>query len=186
MTAPSSRQAPTTIGAFIAGEGNLPQSDAKAPRLACARASTTASAPYTLTKLLRAGCYRARVRVVTDQVLASLMVPTAEVLAGHWWTMTEVHRTGAAVTRRPILGERGMGYGVSGKIASVAETQPLAGEGVWRVILAGESIGRLVRRDDQEHEAGAAGWRLLQLDDLTETQLDAYEAAMSGATAVPR
>ena len=123
---------------------------------------------------------------MTDQMLDSLMGLTAEVLAGHWWMMTEVHRSDVAVTRRPALGERGASYGVSGRIASVAETQPLAGDGVWRVTLAGESVGRLVRWDGQECETAAPGWRLLQIDDLTESQLEAYETAMSDAIAMLR
>jgi hypothetical protein len=85
--------------------------------------------------------------------------------------------------RRPALGERAAGYGVSGRIEAVAELQPLAGGGVWRVTLAGESVGRLVRQDKLEYGVEVSGWHLLQLDDLTEAQLDAYEAAMSRLSA---
>lgn len=58
------------------------------------------------------------------------------------------------------------------------DRQPLAADGIWRVTLAGESVGRLVRLDEQEYTSGAAGWQLLQLDDVTDAQLEAYEEAM--------
>lgn len=73
----------------------------------------------------------------------------------------------------PDPGERAVGHGVTGAIVAVPEQQPLAADGIWRVALAGEPFGRLVRRG---HDDGGA-WQLLQLDDLTDAQLDAHEAA---------
>jgi hypothetical protein len=115
---------------------------------------------------------------VTDRVLTLLTGLSAEVLAGHWWAMTQVRRLPAAAVKHPALGERAAGYGVSGRIAVLPNRQPLAVEGIWRVRLAGESVGRLVRLDEQDYSSGAAGWQLLQLDDTTAAQLRAYEAAM--------
>jgi hypothetical protein len=154
----------------------------KRSRLAGAHPVAATIIPAGLISLVRSGYDHARVRAVADQVLASLMGLTAGIVAGQWWAMTERHRL-AAATAPPALGERAAGYGVSGRIAGVPEFQPLADGGVWRVTLSGESVGRLVRRDEQEYASGVAGWGLLQLDDLTETQLDAFEAAMSNAAA---
>lgn len=75
--------------------------------------------------------------------------------------------------RSPDPGDRAVGHGVSGEIVAVPEQQPLAADGIWRVALAGEPFGRLVGR----RRNGVGAWRLLQLDDLTDAQLDAYEAA---------
>ena len=58
------------------------------------------------------------------------------------------------------------------------EYQPLAPIGIWRVALADESVRRLVRQDEQDYSSGQAGWLLLQLDDLTERQIDFYGRAM--------
>ena len=58
------------------------------------------------------------------------------------------------------------------------EHQPLAPTGVWRVALAGESVQRLVRQDEQDYSSGKAGWLLLQIDDLSERQVDFYGNAM--------
>lgn len=79
---------------------------------------------------------------------------------------------------RPAIGQRASGYGMSGTIAAVPRAQPLARDGIWRITLAGETFGRLVRLD-----AGArdGGWRLLRIDDVTDEQFDLYEAAMSDA-----
>lgn len=79
---------------------------------------------------------------------------------------------------RPGIGEHAAGYGVSGTILAVPELQPLAQDGIWRITLAGESFGRLVRLAD-----GGRGrmWQLLQLDDVTDEQFDAYDAAMRTA-----
>lgn len=73
----------------------------------------------------------------------------------------------------PEPGERAVGHGVCGAIVAVPDEQPLKVDGIWRVTLAGEPFGRLVGR--RRGDGGA--WRLLQLDDLTDAQLDAYEAA---------
>lgn len=73
--------------------------------------------------------------------------------------------------RIPTPGERASGHGVDGVIVAVADRQPLAGDDVWRVTLAGEAFGRLVsQRPD-------GVWHLLQLDELTDAQLDVLEAA---------
>lgn len=72
--------------------------------------------------------------------------------------------------RAPNPGDHASGHDVHGIIASVSPRQPLAADGVWRVTLRGESFGRLVRL------APDAGWHLLQLDELTDAQLDALEA----------
>jgi hypothetical protein len=115
---------------------------------------------------------------VADRMLTLLTGLSAEVLAGHWWAMTQVHRLPAIAAKPPALGERAAGYGVSGRIAVVPDRQPLAADGIWRVTLAGESVGRLVRLDEQDYSSGVAGWQLLQLDDITDAQLEAYEAVM--------
>lgn len=74
--------------------------------------------------------------------------------------------------RVPGPGERAAGHGIGGIVAGVPDRQPLAADGIWRVVLAGEAFGRLVGR-------GANGtWRLLSLDDLTDAQLDAFAAAL--------
>lgn len=78
---------------------------------------------------------------------------------------------------RPGIGERASGHGVSGTIAAVPDVQPLARDGIWRVALAGEAVGRLVRRDDRAR----GGWSLLRMDDLADEQFDRYEAAMDDA-----
>jgi hypothetical protein len=73
--------------------------------------------------------------------------------------------------RAPSPGERAVGHGVEGVIVAVAKFQPLAAGQVWRVTLAGEPVGRLVSpRPD-------GVWHLLQLDELTDAQLDVLEAA---------
>ncbi len=77
----------------------------------------------------------------------------------------------------PAVGDRATGHGVSGTVTVVPDRQPLAKDGIWRVILAGEGFGRLVRRRNAER-AGKA-WQLLQLDDISDEQLDSYEASMS-------
>ncbi len=68
--------------------------------------------------------------------------------------------------RPPEPGERAMGHGVSGAVVAVPEQQPLAADNVWRVTLAGEPFGRLVGR------VRDGAWQLLQLDDLTDAQLN--------------
>jgi len=78
----------------------------------------------------------------------------------------------------PRLGERPSGHSVIGTLASVAEQQPLSAENVWRVVLAGEAVGRLVRR------ARDGALQLLQLAELTDAELDIYEAAMGTSRTV--
>jgi len=79
--------------------------------------------------------------------------------------------------RPPEQGERAWGHSVSGAIISVPECQPLAADNIWRVILAGETVGRLVKRSS-EH-----GWMLLQADDLTDLQEAALAEAGRGEAA---
>jgi hypothetical protein len=120
---------------------------------------------------------RARIAAVTDRVLRSVTGLNAEILTEQWWATVEAPRA-TRLGRRPGLGERAAGYGMSGRIAALPERQPLALTGIWRVTLAGESVRRLVRQDEQDYSSGEAGWQLLQLDDLTEQQIDLYETAM--------
>ena len=68
-----------------------------------------------------------------------------------------------------------LGYGVSGTILGIPEQQPLANDEIWRVFLAGEARGRLVRMDRRRN---GITWRLLQLHDVSDAQLEVYEAAM--------
>lgn len=77
---------------------------------------------------------------------------------------------------RPAIGDHATGHGVSGTIAAVPDHQPLAEDGIWRVALAGEGFGRLVRCCRQGR--GERAWQLLQIDDMSDEQLDAYEASM--------
>ena len=142
---------------------------------------TAISAPSRQLGRLRESCRRARIWAVADRVLRLLTGLSAGVLAGHWWAMTEVRRPVTAAARQPVSGERAVGYGVSGRIALVPEFQPLAAGGIWRVTLAGESVGRLARRDEQDYSSGVAGWQLLQLDDITDAQLETYEAHLLDA-----
>ena len=80
-------------------------------------------------------------------------------------------------TERPGPGDPARGPGLKGKIARLRERQPLAAEGIWRVSLEGEDYaGRLVRRSAE------GDWQLLQIDDLTDAQLEAYEKAMQRNT----
>ncbi len=76
----------------------------------------------------------------------------------------------------PAIGDRATGYGARGTVIAVPDCQPLAADGIWRVTLAGEGFGRLVRRGGREHDGEA--WQLLQLDDVSDEQLDTYEASM--------
>ena len=101
----------------------------------------------------------------------------AETLGERWWALIEVPRA-TLPSRRPSLGERAAGYGVTGRIAAMPEHQPLALTGVWRVTLTGESVRRLVRQDEQDYSDGRAGWLLLQIGDLSERQVDLYGKAM--------
>ncbi len=93
--------------------------------------------------------------------------------------MTQMRSSLALHTRQPVTGDHAAGYGVSGAIATVPNCQPLAGHGIWRVILGSETFGRLVRQDEQAFRNGEGGWALLQVDDLNDAQLATYEAVMS-------
>ena len=77
----------------------------------------------------------------------------------------------------PIAGEQASGHGVFRKIAAVPDLQPLASDDIWRVALEGETVIRVVRFHT---EMGGAKWELLAMGDMTDEQLDAYEAAVSG------
>ncbi len=66
-------------------------------------------------------------------------------------------------------------------IAAVPGWQPLEHEGIWRVVLQGEAVVRVVRH--AMRQGGGWRWQLLQMDDMTDEQLDAYEAALSGPDA---
>jgi len=107
---------------------------------------------------------------MTKDVLAGAAGPDTETLAG-------LRQLAAVILgpRRPDPGERAAGHGVSGTIIGVPELQPLGTAEIWRVSLAGEPFGRLVRRSRQNR---LRAWQLLQLNDLTDVQFDAYEAAM--------
>ncbi len=63
------------------------------------------------------------------------------------------------------------------KIAAVPDLQPLASDDIWRVALEGEAVVRVVRF---RTEMGCAKWELLAMGDMTDDQLDVYEAAVSG------
>lgn len=124
-------------------------------------------------------CYKlGATEAMVDRELALLFGLTTEVMAGRWWAMTQMHSSVALRCRQPVTGDRAAGYGVSGTIAAVLECQPLAADGLWRVTLAGETIGRLIRQDEQAFQNGESGWVLLQVDDLSDAQLAAYDAAM--------
>lgn len=73
--------------------------------------------------------------------------------------------------RAPSPGECASGHGLDGVVATVQAYQPLASDGIWRVTLEGESFGRLVR------STPSGVWHLLQLDELTDAQLDVLETA---------
>ena len=79
---------------------------------------------------------------------------------------------------RPVAGDVAAGHGMSCGIAAVPGWQPLERDGIWRVVLHGEVVVRVVR--DATRQGGGWQWRLLQMDDMTDEQLDAYEAALSG------
>lgn len=78
---------------------------------------------------------------------------------------------------RPVAGDAAAGYGVAGEIAAVPDWQPLAHEGIWRVALHGEAVVRIVRCSTQPDST--PHWALLQMDDMTDEQLDTYEEALS-------
>jgi len=82
---------------------------------------------------------------------------------------------------RPVVGDMAAGHGLSCRIAAVPGWQPLEGDGIWRVVLHGEVVVRVVRHATRQ----GSGWRwqLLQMDDMTDEQLDVYEAALSNPDA---
>ncbi len=81
----------------------------------------------------------------------------------------------------PVLGDLAAGHGVSRRIAAVPDWQPLERDGIWRVVLQGEVVVRVVRPATRQDSA--LRWELLRMDDMTDEQLDAYEAALSTADA---
>ncbi len=85
-----------------------------------------------------------------------------------------MHSPAALPIRAPSPGERASGHGLDGVVATVPACQPLAEAGIWRVTLAGESVGRLVS------PARGGAWHLLQLDELTDAELDVLEIATAG------
>ena len=77
----------------------------------------------------------------------------------------------------PVAGEQASGHGVFRRIAAVPDLQPLASDDIWRVALEGETVIRVVRF---HIEMGGVRWELLAMEDMTDEQLDTYEAAISG------
>jgi len=86
-------------------------------------------------------------------------------------SLSALRETAEAVLgpRPPEPGERVSGHGLTGTVLVVADTQPLAADHIWRVGLAGEPFNRLVKRDR------ASCWHLLQLDELSEAQMERME-----------
>lgn len=78
---------------------------------------------------------------------------------------------------RPVVGDEAAGHGMSRRIAAVPDWQPLGHDEIWRVVLHGEVVVRVVRHSSLP--GIAAHWQLLQMDDMTDEQLDIYEAALS-------
>lgn len=78
---------------------------------------------------------------------------------------------------RPVVDDDAVGHGMSGMIAAVPDLQPLKRDEIWRVVFHGEVVIRVVRH--AMRQGSAWRWQLLQMDDMTDEQLDAYEAALS-------
>ena len=76
----------------------------------------------------------------------------------------------------PMVDDDAVGYGMSGRIADVPDSQPLKRDGIWRVVLHGEVVVRVVRHATRQGNTWP--WQLLQMNDMTDEQLDAYEAAL--------
>ena len=76
----------------------------------------------------------------------------------------------------PVVDDEAVGHGMSGRIAAVPDLQPLERDGIWRVVLHGEVVVRVVR--PARRQGSVWRWQLLQMDDMTDEQLDAYEAAL--------
>lgn len=85
------------------------------------------------------------------------------------------HDIGRPMT--PVVDDEAVGHGMSGRIAAVPDLQPLERNEIWRVILHGEVVIRVVRHATRQGRAWR--WQLLQMDEMTDEQLDAYEAALS-------
>ncbi len=77
---------------------------------------------------------------------------------------------------QPVVGEPTAGHGVFRRIAAIPDLQPLASDDIWRVALEGETVIRVVRL---RSGMGEPRWELLAMGDMTDEQLDAYEAAIS-------
>ena len=81
----------------------------------------------------------------------------------------------------PSLNDRAAGYGVDSRITSVPSRQPLKRDCIWRVVLDGEAVVRVVRQP--KRQGAAVCWQLLQTNDLTDRQLETYETALFSAGA---
>ena len=79
---------------------------------------------------------------------------------------------------QPAVGDEAAGHGMSGRIEVVPGLQPLAAHDIWRVVLEGQPLVHVV--SGRVPHAGPR-WRLLAMGDMTDEQLDAYEAAISEA-----
>ncbi len=75
------------------------------------------------------------------------------------------------------MGDLAAGHGMSRGIAAVPDWQPLERDGIWRVVTHDEVVVRVVRHATRQGLTWR--WQLLQMDDMTDEQLDAYEAALS-------
>lgn len=77
----------------------------------------------------------------------------------------------------PVVGDTAAGHDMSCRIAAVPGWQPLERDGIWRVVLHGEVVVRIVRHVTRQGSGWC--WQLLQMDDMTDEQLDVYEAALA-------
>ena len=77
---------------------------------------------------------------------------------------------------RPLMNDRACGHGVDNGIITVPSRQPLKHDGIWRVVLHGEAVVRVVRHSKQQ--GSTLCWQLLQINDLTDEQLGLYEFAL--------
>lgn len=80
------------------------------------------------------------------------------------------------VRSKPVVGDMAAGHGMSRRVAAVPSWQPLEQDAVWRVILHGERVVRVVAYATRQGLSWR--WQLLRMDDMTDKQLDAYEAAL--------
>ena len=81
-----------------------------------------------------------------------------------------------ARSSRPVVDDEAVGHGMHGRIAAVPDMQPLKRDEIWRVVLHGEVVVRVV--SPARRQGSVWRWQLLQMDDMTDEQLDAYEAAL--------